>query len=58
MTNQNIEPDEPAADVTSDPARDDETGRDWSTEGGATDVGPATEVEADPADENAEPDDD
>lgn len=43
MTNQNLEPDEPAGtDVTSDPARDDTTGSDWSTEGGATADGPAT----------------
>lgn len=32
-------------DTVSDPARDDETGSDWSTEGGATDDGPATDTE-------------
>lgn len=31
-------------DVVSDPARDDRPGSDWSTEGGATDNGPATDT--------------
>lgn len=31
----------PGADVMSDPALNDETGTDWSTEGGATEDGPA-----------------
>lgn len=35
-----------AADAISDPARDDQTGSDWATEGGATPAGPATEVDA------------
>lgn len=47
MTNQNYEPEEPAGDVTSDPARDDRTGSDWSTEGGATQQGPATDTDQD-----------
>jgi hypothetical protein len=34
--------DDERADVQSDPARDDEDGSDWSTEGGATPEGPAT----------------
>ena len=32
-------------DVTSDPARDDTEGNDWSTEGGATESGPATDTD-------------
>ena len=32
------------ADVTSDPAKDDQVGGDWSDEGGATVTGPATDV--------------
>lgn len=32
-------------DVDSDPARDDETGSDWTTEGGATEDGPATDTD-------------
>lgn len=34
-------------DVVSDPARNDQMGGDWSTEGGATPVGPATHTEKD-----------
>jgi len=33
-------------DVTTDPARDDEVGVDWTTEGGATPSGPATDTGA------------
>ncbi len=33
-----------ASDVASDPALNDETGQDWSDEGGATPAGPATNV--------------
>lgn len=33
-------------DVESDPAKDDETGSDWTDEGGATDDGPATDTDA------------
>lgn len=40
------EQDTGGADVTSDPARDDATGSDWSDEGGATEHGPATDVDA------------
>ncbi|RNL80207.1 hypothetical protein [Nocardioides marmorisolisilvae] len=47
MTNRNHDPDEPLGDVTSDPARDDSTGSDWSTEGGATQEGPATDMDHD-----------
>ncbi|MFL6060049.1 MAG: hypothetical protein ACJ72E_02365 [Marmoricola sp.] len=38
---------EPATDpdVITDPARDDEVGEDWTTEGGATPSGPATQTE-------------
>lgn len=32
-------------DAVSDPARDDETGGDWTTEGGATQQGPATSAD-------------
>lgn len=32
----------PLKDVTSDPALDDHVGSDWSDEGGATPVGPAS----------------
>lgn len=32
-------------DVVSDPARDDDEGSDWTTEGGATPAGPATRPE-------------
>jgi len=48
------EPDRSATDVVSDPARNDQTGNDWSTEGGATPSGPATDVGEtdDPADES------
>jgi len=35
------------SDVTSDPALSDETGQDWSDEGGATPAGPATNVDPD-----------
>ncbi|MGO4258201.1 hypothetical protein [Marmoricola sp. RAF53] len=35
------------ADTVSDPARSDEPGQDWSTEGGATPAGPATDVDPD-----------
>jgi hypothetical protein len=34
-----------APDVSSDPALKDETGQDWSDEGGATPAGPATNVD-------------
>lgn len=34
-------------DAVSDPAKDDTEGQDWSSEGGATHSGPATDVEAD-----------
>ena len=34
-----------ASDVESDPALNDETGQDWSDEGGATPAGPATNVD-------------
>ncbi len=34
-----------APDVRSDPALNDETGQDWSDEGGATPAGPATNVD-------------
>jgi hypothetical protein len=44
MTDQQRDPDEEAPDVTSDPARDDEDGGDWTTEGGATEEGPATDT--------------
>jgi hypothetical protein len=37
----------PDLDAVSDPAKDDTEGQDWSTEGGATPRGPATDVEAD-----------
>ena len=37
--------DEATDDVTSDPAHDDDTGHDWSTEGGATEQGPATDTD-------------
>jgi len=47
MTNRNHDHDEPLGDVTSDPARDDSTGSDWSTEGGATQEGPATDTDQD-----------
>lgn len=33
-------------DVESDPAQDDETGSDWTDEGGATGDGPATDTDA------------
>jgi len=33
------------ADVTSDPAKDDTEGQDWSDEGGATPAGPATDTD-------------
>lgn len=36
-----------ASDVASDPALNDETGQDWSDEGGATPAGPATNVDPD-----------
>lgn len=36
-----------ASDVHSDPALNDETGQDWSDEGGATPAGPATNVDPD-----------
>ncbi|MCB5275446.1 hypothetical protein BJG92_02995 [Arthrobacter sp. SO5] len=36
-----------AADVASDPALSDETGQDWSGEGGATPAGAATNVDPD-----------
>ena len=39
------QPNEP--DTVSDPARDDETGADWTTEGGATEQGPATSTDDD-----------
>jgi hypothetical protein len=35
-------------DVQSDPAHDDETGGDWTSEGGATDDGPATDQDTEP----------
>lgn len=35
------------ADVVSDPARNDQVGGDWSTEGGATPQGPATHTDKD-----------
>lgn len=35
-----------AADVTSDPAKDDTQGQDWSDEGGATPAGPATDTDS------------
>ncbi|NUU31675.1 hypothetical protein [Arthrobacter sp. C9C5] len=38
---------ETASDVASDPALNDETGQDWSDEGGATPAGPATNVDPD-----------
>lgn len=38
------------ADAVSDPAKDDTEGQDWSTEGGATPAGPATDVDADATD--------
>ncbi len=38
-----------AADVASDPALSDETGQDWSGEGGATPAGAATNVDPDKA---------
>jgi len=47
MTNKRYEPEEPVGDVTSDPARDDRTGSDWSTEGGATQQGSATDTDQD-----------
>lgn len=47
MTNTQRNPDDAEPDVTSDPARDDETGGDWTTEGGATEQGPATDADAD-----------
>ena len=36
-----------ASDVHSDPALTDQTGQDWSDEGGATPAGPATNVDED-----------
>ena len=36
-----------AGDVHSDPALTDQTGQDWSDEGGATPAGPATNVDGD-----------
>jgi len=36
-----------ASDVRSDPALNDNTGQDWSDEGGATPAGPATSVDPD-----------
>ena len=36
-----------ARDVHSDPALTDQTGQDWSDEGGATPAGPATNVDED-----------
>ena len=41
------DPDGAEPDTVSDPARDDETGGDWSTEGGATEQGPATSTDDD-----------
>ncbi|MET3922558.1 hypothetical protein [Arthrobacter sp. UYEF20] len=38
-----------APDVESDPALNDQTGQDWSDEGGATAAGPATNVDPDKA---------
>lgn len=38
---------QPKHDDISDPAKDDETGSDWSDEGGATPQGPATDEDAD-----------
>lgn len=39
------------SDATTDPALHDGPGIDWSTEGGSTENGPATEVEDDTEDE-------
>lgn len=39
----------PKPDSASDPAHDDGTSADWSSEGGATTEGPATDQEADTA---------
>jgi hypothetical protein len=38
-------PTQQAADVVSDPAKDDTEGQDWSDEGGATPAGPSTNDE-------------
>lgn len=39
-------PDGVEDDVISDPGKDDDTGSDWSDEGGATEQGPATDAPA------------
>ena len=45
-TDPNTDPDETAEDDSvSDPAHDDGSGSDWTTEGGATVDGPATDTE-------------
>ena len=53
QSDEDVEPTEPDPgpardrdDVQSDPARDDEDGSDWSTEGGATPEGPATATDS------------
>ncbi|XVX20827.1 hypothetical protein ACQP1U_02800 [Actinomycetota bacterium] len=45
MSDNHQAPIEP--DTISDPAKDDQTGGDWSDEGGATPEGPATDETAD-----------
>lgn len=45
MNNEHTPDTEP--DTTSDPALDDEQGKDWTSEGGATPQGPATDETAD-----------
>lgn len=44
---------DPKQDVSSDPALDDGTAADWSSEGGATPDGPATDEDAADRDEEA-----
>jgi hypothetical protein len=40
-----VGPDDSDSDVESDPAKDTDSGTDWSDEGGATPEGPSTDTE-------------
>ncbi|WP_182376248.1 hypothetical protein [Nocardioides sp. WS12] len=46
MSTRNPEPTD-IRDAGADPAKDDDSASDWASEGGATEHGPATHVEAD-----------